>query len=492
MKRSLLIIAYILLLAFTAGDNRSGYNVPLAAYSLCAGDLDLDGDIDIICGHNYNWQTQWSGISILENIGEGYFNLIDLIYIYGGQISVSVANIKGDENPEIIGQYYDGQQNNAAIVEINNGNYDITYFPMCDNLTLYSVGDISGNNSIDIVFISNDYFLWGIIYNDGTGNFSEPEYFNLSFHPIDISCGDLNNDGREDIVITGQNTEVYFSYPDGFQLSILSTEYISCSEISDFNNDGMNDILTSYSWYPSNFTKLIFYENTGNNTFINYEPFIFEPICSAHIVISDFDNDSLPDILFNTRNETDLIIFYNLGDFQLSEPQFIPMENYGEYSRKSKCADFDGNGFNDIATIRYLHATLPANLNIFFNDGKGNFVEDPVGIIESPNSKLQTRNLHCYPNPFKTETTFEYEIKENAYVELSVFNLSGELIEILINKQQKACLPQNGQNNGRQGGTHLIKWSGLDKNKQSCKPGSYIAYLKVNGKVLQSIKLIKK
>ena len=478
MKKSLLIIISILLLAFTTGDNRSEYNVPLGAISVCAGDLDLDGDMDIVCGHVYNWQTLWSGISILENNGEGYFNLIDSIYIYGGQTDVYAKKINNDNYPDIVGQYYDGNKSNIAILEYDNGSYFQSYFEMGDNISNYNTGYINSDSFNDIVFISNSDYYWGILYNDGTGNFSEPEYYDLSFGPIDISCGDLNNDGREDIVITGYNTEVYFSYPDGFQLSILSTEYISSSEISDFNNDGMNDILTSYSLYPSNFTKLIFYENAGNNTFINYEPFIFQPICNSYIVTSDFNNDSLPDILFNTRYDTDLIVFYNLGDFQLSEPQFIPLINYGESYRKSYCADFDGNGFNDIVTIRGWGAPLPANVNIFFNDGRGNFQDDPISGTNNLNIQIKEALL-CYPNPFSEYVNFEFSIIKQNSIKLSVYDINGKHMKSIINKTYSP-------------GKYKLKWNGRCKNGKEVPAGIYFVCLSENKKVMKSIKLIKK
>jgi len=41
------------------------------------------------------------------------------------------------------------------------------------------------------------------------------------------------------------------------------------------------------------------------------------------------------------------------------------------------------------------------------------------------------------------------------------------------------------------GGSHFIKWHGLDNGNQPCEPGAYIAYLKVNGKIYYAIKLIK-
>jgi len=484
MKRTLLIIISVLLLAFTTGDNRSEYNVPIAAYSVFACDLDLDNDFDIVVGHKTAWEATNKTISILKNNHDGNFSITDTSKSFCGyQENIFAIKINNDNYPDIVAFYSDlisGILEKYIRIYYNEGGEYNNYMDFSLNTSsvfqYINYGDINGDGYSDIVLISNSDYFWGILYNDGTGNLSEPEYYDLSFGPIDISCGDLNNDGREDIVITGYNTEVYFSYPDGFQLSILSTEYISSSEISDFNNDGMNDILTTISLYPSNFTKLKLYENAGNNTFINHEPFIFQPICNSYIVTSDFNNDSLPDILFNYRYDTDLIIFYNLGDFQLSEPQFIPLINYGESKRKSYCADFDGNGYNDIVTIRGWGAPLPANVNIFFNDGKGNFVENPVGINETPDSQHQTQSLLCYPNPFSEFVNIEFSVMEQNAVDLSVFDISGKHIKSITNKIYSP-------------GKYKLKWNGTCKNGKEVPVGIYFVRM-ISGRNTYSQKLV--
>ncbi len=41
-----------------------------------------------------------------------------------------------------------------------------------------------------------------------------------------------------------------------------------------------------------------------------------------------------------------------------------------------------------------------------------------------------------YPNPFNPSTKIGYEIKEHSYVKLIVYDIKGELIEVLVNKEQ--------------------------------------------------------
>lgn len=471
--RNILVFIFLCLLAFTAGDNKSEYLVPRAAYSIFANDIDLDGDIDIMVGHLYNVQTLWSGISILKN-ENGYFTLVDSIYIYSGQTKVMSAKINNDSLPDLLGLYSDGNTIYIVIIEKNDSAYIQNYFPMGQHVSKFNIGKINEDSFIDIVFISNLDKYWGILYNDGTGNFSLPQYYDLDYHPSNIACADLNGDGRDDIIISSSmKTEIFFSLESGFQSLTFNTSSGDIYAV-DFDNDGDLDII-SHHQPLSNFCRITFFENFGNGNFSILPFFDFQPKCN-YMTISDFNNDSLPDILLHTQDAQNLLIFYNKGNFELSEYQLIPLINYGETIRKSVCADFDGNGYNDIATIRYLHAPI-INLNILFNDGNGNFLENPITQITST-FESQASNIAFYPNPFQSEINITYQTKESSFVDISIFNLSGELIKSLTHQKQK-------------GGQYSIKWNGLDNGGNPCKPGPYLLTYKVNGIVCKSTKIIK-
>jgi hypothetical protein len=43
-----------------------------------------------------------------------------------------------------------------------------------------------------------------------------------------------------------------------------------------------------------------------------------------------------------------------------------------------------------------------------------------------------------YPNPFNPSTTISYKLMERGYVKLYVYDVKGELIEVLVNQYQEA------------------------------------------------------
>ena len=95
---SVLALIALLMVSFSVSDSRSRYNIPRVAYSVTAGDIDMDGDNDIVVGHNYSSQTQWSGVSILLNDGNGSFSLYDSVFLYAGQSDVLMGNLNSSSN----------------------------------------------------------------------------------------------------------------------------------------------------------------------------------------------------------------------------------------------------------------------------------------------------------------------------------------------------------------------------------------------------------
>ncbi len=468
------------LLAFSSSDNRTQFQIPRAAESVTAADIDLDGDNDIVVGHDYNSQTQWSGVSYLINNGDGTFSLSDSIFLYSWQTHIYAVNANSDLCPEIIARHFENETQYMAILENLQGNYVTNLYSMPYGISGDNIGDINGDGYIDIIIYSSNDQFWGLMFNDGQGNFSQPEYHYVTdYFPNSIACDDLNGDNRDDIVVSGQSTEVYFSYPDGFQSLILETDGSMNASIIDFDLDGDNDILTCVGIPIVNFTSLVINENQGNNMFYSHEEFYFQP-SSYKFSVTDFNNDSLADILFQLSDHSGYIIYYNQGNFQLADSQFValPPSNPQEARRNSYCADMDGNGYNDIITVKTSHAPLSDNLSVLFNDGNGNFVENPVTRIPQIEITL-LQKLICYPNPFTSETTIEFTLKETSQVELTIYDIQGNEIRSLVNNSMNA-----GDNN-------IIKWDGLDAGLKQCKPGVFFANLKLNRGISQTIKLFK-
>ena len=471
MKKLTVTVILITLFAFKLADIRSIYHIPMQANAVCATDYDLDGDLDIVVKHSINSQTQWGGIYMLQNDGYGHFIYLDSIYDTTGIWTVYADTVLSKTYPDII--YH--PNDNITILSTDGENYTRSHFYIGTHINDFDLGDVDNNGHLDVVFISNNNHYWGIIYNNGDSSFTAPEYYTLDHAPTDIACKDLNGDGRADVVKTGASSEIYFSNDTGFEMQPLK-HGASYVKIADLDNDGDNDITIVGDAYIMSFVHL--YENLGNNIFDTVNNFNIPEGCSKFFV-TDFNNDSLPDALFMTYDTSeDLLLYYNKGNFQFSLEKVIDLDYYGEARRFMHCADMDGNGYNDIIITRqvYYISYAPSYLEILFNDGHGNFVENPLTGIPTTDIKHQTLNLNCYPNPFSDWVTIKFTLEKECQTELIINGLNGQKIKTIENKKL-------------QKGKYTHTWDGTDNNGKEVSSCFYIVSL-VAGRRKQQYRIV--
>jgi len=84
--------------------------------------------------------------------------------------------------------------------------------------------------------------------------------------------------------------------------------------------------------------------------------------------------------------------------------------------------------------------------------------------------------LQNYPNPFNPTTTISYTLKENARVNLKIYNTLGQVVKTLVNDQQQA-------------GARTVHWDGTNEFGARVASGVYIYRIEANNFV-QSKKMV--
>ena len=84
--------------------------------------------------------------------------------------------------------------------------------------------------------------------------------------------------------------------------------------------------------------------------------------------------------------------------------------------------------------------------------------------VELPKSYSLKQN---YPNPFNPETTIGFSLKEAGQVELTVYNMQGQLVRTIVNKHTLA-------------GSHVVKWDGRNDQGLQMPSGAYVYKIRVN------------
>ncbi len=83
-------------------------------------------------------------------------------------------------------------------------------------------------------------------------------------------------------------------------------------------------------------------------------------------------------------------------------------------------ADFDGSSTGD-----YIYTTSFTTTLI------------PVGIDDNPFAAMPSHlSMHNYPNPFNAQTTITYQLPVSGHVRLEVYNINGQLVELLIDRHE--------------------------------------------------------
>ncbi|MBL7013608.1 MAG: T9SS type A sorting domain-containing protein [Candidatus Marinimicrobia bacterium] len=84
-----------------------------------------------------------------------------------------------------------------------------------------------------------------------------------------------------------------------------------------------------------------------------------------------------------------------------------------------------------------------------------------TSIIDEPFPLPESIKLNCFPNPFNPVTILKYDIPENSYVNLTIYNLSGKVVTELVNRITSE-------------GSQHTTWNGTDHKGREVPSGVYL------------------
>jgi hypothetical protein len=128
--------------------------------------------------------------------------------------------------------------------------FRIDSIPVDEHISAMVVADLNGDGRPDIAFYGDAKDL-EVIYNQGTNGWSDPERWHIDNGRSDANAlteGDLNGDGRTDLVLLGDNGSLYFlpqlaDHTLGEPQKIPYSGSPEAVQIIDVNGDGRKDLL---------------------------------------------------------------------------------------------------------------------------------------------------------------------------------------------------------------------------------------------------------
>lgn len=245
-----------------------------------------------------------------------------------------------------------------------------------------AMGDLNGDGRNDVVVMEDYGSRILVYYQNATGTFDAPQVINTSLQITGIAIKDTNNDGLADLVVSGNSTTplggwlgrvaVYKQDPISHVLNapqqyVLSTNTAGSLSIADLNGDGLPDIVVASPRSSGNGLLSFFFQGAGG-TLGSESAYTSVPV-AGEIHVADMNSDGLNDIVVQSGSKQLAVIKQTSPGVFSTSPEFYTVQtSYWPYFDSFALGDLNGDGLTDIAVADPGNS---GNLNIFLQNATG-------------------------------------------------------------------------------------------------------------------------
>ena len=269
--------------------------------SIALGDMDDDGDLDIVQGTGGESHSDQS--LIFWNDGQAQFLTNTLVGNASSKTtSVVVGDLNGDGSLDIV----QGRYAQTTLVYFNNAGQFGASEPLTGTYQTQSIalGDMNGDGTLDIIQGNYDQPSY-VYFNNGQGNFDTQAAIGKARSTVRLAVGDLDGDGTLDIVQGNIGGSSYIYWNDGqgsFEIgnqAFVTIDGVSAALIGDLNGDGASDLV---------FERRHYYLNNGNGEFRIMQLQDMEEVISPR-AFGDLNGDGALDIIYGGWFVKPLVMF---------------------------------------------------------------------------------------------------------------------------------------------------------------------------------------
>jgi len=319
------------------------------------------------------------------------------------------------------------------------------------------------------------------------------DYYSRDYYYGGFSIGDFDQDGKTEFfagslhgkVLSIENTGNN-SYAPNWEGKVETYNVYLCAETNDLDGNGKKEIWIGGDAFYSGvgITRITLFEANGNDSYQAVGKIDLIGVMSfeaGNIQTLDVDKDGIDEVAICIDGNFLILKFNGSKNHQTYEVFYI---------KKNELALAGGNSVYYGATMYDLTGDgkeeLIINLdNVRENNGglrlfsyiyKPNFI---VSVDNEQNTLPKEFSLSSnYPNPFNPQTNIKFEISENSFVSIKVYNILGKEITTLVEKEQTP-------------GSYQISWEAKDNEGNLLPSGVYLIRLFANGKSVSYTKTIK-
>jgi large repetitive protein len=297
---------------------------------ISAGDLNGDGAIDIVFGQRLSTTT--GNLVFISNAGvtdNGIFRGFDSAVTVGGvprTTAITISDFDGDGRLDAAFAMYTGNR----IVEIYRNTSDasplsgtpVTLNPNANfNIEQILNLDFDGDGRDEIAFIEQeDIYLYANTSSSGNISFapygSTENQQTLAFLDSDgIAVGDLDGDGRDELLATRQNPRLISVVRYDADAGLLVDDYVPTNttnylHVAGLDGDGRLDVI---AWDSSSDRMFSVLRGLGDGELAGVGGRYVDAYGGIGIEMADVNNDGVPDaVLANNNGNNNLVVI--LGD----------------------------------------------------------------------------------------------------------------------------------------------------------------------------------
>jgi len=291
------------------------YPIGLDPRGPVAGDIDGDGDLDLIIA---NWDIGADSVSILFNTGAGAFQPVQILPLNVGS------------RPRVV-----------------------------------ELADVDNDGDLDLITVNNGSNNISVLLNNGNGVFATPINYPVQLQPGSVTPAHLNNDGFIDLVVTNRASDsITVLLNQGGGMYTVRANYAAGDiprdqAVGDLDRDGDLDVVVANAGGIADTISVLL--NRGDGTFdptTNYP----DPGTFPHAIgLLDVDLNGILDVVAGHAGDGMVSLFRGVGDGTLLPAQLV---QNGFVQIDLISADFNGDGRPDLATADQALNSASIMLNL--------------------------------------------------------------------------------------------------------------------------------